>query len=203
MIVELGQGLGIHPCFAQGNDLTDHDLIEQGGHVLSTPLRLDADDRFTGRGITVAFLDSGFYPHPDLTTPVNRILAYHNIAEKDGDHTELDKPNVASWHGMMTSVVAAGNGSLSNGFYRGIAPEAHVVLIKLAKTGRVSEKNIQDGLDWVLAHREEYGREEAVDPMATSDPESPDGRCAHGDGSGVQKYFSTIHAGCHSSGFRT
>jgi serine protease AprX len=135
---------------------TDAAVIEQGGHVLSTPLRLGTDDRFTGRGVTIAFLDSGFYPHPDLTTPTNRILAYHNIAEKDGDRTTLDQPNVASWHGMMTSVVAAGNGSLSNGFYRGIAPEANVVLIKLAKTGRVSEKNIQDGLDWVRAHREQY-----------------------------------------------
>jgi serine protease AprX len=135
----------------------DAAVIEQGGHVLSTPLRLGADDRFTGRGVTIAFLDSGFFPHPDLTTPVNRILAYHNIAEKDGDRTKLDQPNVASWHGMMTSVVAAGNGSLSNGFYRGIAPEANVVLIKLAKTGRISERNIQDGLEWVLAHREQYG----------------------------------------------
>ncbi|MEO6394185.1 MAG: S8 family serine peptidase [Pyrinomonadaceae bacterium] len=151
---------------------TDAAVFEQGGHVLSTPLRLDTDDRFTGRGVTIAFLDSGFYPHADLTTPVNRILAYHNIAEKDGDHTALDKPNVASWHGMMTSVVAAGNGSLSNGFYRGIAPEANVVLIKLAKTGRVSEKNIQDGLEWVLAHREQY-QIKVVNISAGGDFEQP------------------------------
>ncbi|MBA3714680.1 MAG: serine protease, partial [Pyrinomonadaceae bacterium] len=39
---------------------------------------MDADARFTGRGVTIAFLDSGFYAHPDLTTPHNRILAYHN-----------------------------------------------------------------------------------------------------------------------------
>lgn len=151
---------------------TDAAVFEQGGHVLSTPLRLDTDDRFTGRNVTIAFLDSGFYPHADLTTPVNRILAYHNIAEKDGDHTALDKPNVASWHGMMTSVVAAGNGSLSNGFYRGIAPEANVVLVKLAKTGRVSEKNIQDGLEWVLAHRDQY-QIKVVNISAGGDFEQP------------------------------
>jgi serine protease AprX len=57
---------------------------------------------------------------------------------------------------MMTSVVAAGNGTLSNGFYRGLAPEADVVLIKLARTGKISEQNIQDGLEWVLANREKY-----------------------------------------------
>ncbi|HEY0547430.1 MAG TPA: S8 family serine peptidase [Pyrinomonadaceae bacterium] len=136
---------------------SDAAVFEQGGHVLSTPLRLDADDRFTGRGVTIAFLDSGFYAHVDLTTPHSRILAYHSLAASEGDQTTLSTPDVSSWHGMMTSVVAAGNGSLSNGFYRGIAPDANVVLVKLARTGRISEKNIKHGLEWVLAHREEYG----------------------------------------------
>src|SRR6059058_163002 len=67
----------------------DDVIFEQGGHVLSTPLRMDADELFTGRGITIAFLDSGFYPHPDLTKPRNRILAYHNIAATEDDQTSL------------------------------------------------------------------------------------------------------------------
>jgi serine protease AprX len=131
-------------------------LNKDGSHVLSTPLRLDADERFTGNGVTIAFLDSGFYPHVDLTTPENRIIAYRNLTDADGDVSSLLQPDVASWHGMMTSVVAAGNGSLSNGFYRGIAPAANVVLIKLARTGRISDQNIFDGLSWVLKHREVY-----------------------------------------------
>ncbi len=135
---------------------TDAALKKDGSHVLSTPLRLDADDRFMGRGVTIAFLDSGFYPHVDLTTPVNRIVAYRNLLDGDGDLASLFQPDVASWHGMMTSVVAAGNGSLSNGFYRGIAPDADVVLVKLARTGRITDQNIQDGLEWVLENRERY-----------------------------------------------
>jgi serine protease AprX len=131
-------------------------MQKDGSHVLSTPLRLDADDRFTGRGVTIAFLDSGFYPHPDLITPVNRILAYRSLLETDGKSSSLFEPDVASWHGMMTSVVAAGNGSLSNGFYRGIAPDADVVLIKLARTGRITDDNIREGLEWVLENREKY-----------------------------------------------
>jgi serine protease AprX len=131
-------------------------MQKDGSHVLSTPLRLDADDRFTGKDVTIAFLDSGFYPHVDLTTPENRILAYRNLLDADGDVSSLLQPDVASWHGMMTSVVAAGNGSLSNGFYRGIAPDANVVLVKLARTGRISDQNIFDGLTWVLEHREAF-----------------------------------------------
>lgn len=132
---------------------TDSVIFEQGGRVLPTYLRLGADDRFAGRGVTIAFLDSGFYAHPDLSRPRNRILAYHNLA---GDEATLETIDVASWHGMMTSVVAAGNGSLSQGFYRSIAPEASVVLVKLAKSGRISEERINEGLEWVLAHRDMY-----------------------------------------------
>ena len=41
--------------------------------ILPTGLRLDADQRFTGKGVTICFIDSGFYPHPDLTAHKNRI----------------------------------------------------------------------------------------------------------------------------------
>ncbi len=134
----------------------DAAIFAQGGHVLSTPLRLDADDRFTGKGVCIAFLDSGFYAHTDLTTPVNRILAYHSIAAREGDNTLLETTDPSSWHGMMTSVVAAGNGALSNGFYRGIAPESELVLVKIGTSGRIPEINIQRGLEWIIEHRAEF-----------------------------------------------
>jgi serine protease AprX len=117
---------------------------------------MDADESFTGRGVTIAFLDSGFFAHSDLIEPVNRIAAYHSIFEAQDDPTFLQTPDVASWHGMMTSVVAAGNGFLSKGLYRGIAPEARVVLVKIGKTGRIPESNIELGLRWVLANRHKY-----------------------------------------------
>jgi serine protease AprX len=147
-------------------------VFEQGGHVLSTPLRLDAEERFTGRGVTIAFLDSGFYPHPDLTTPHSRILAYHSIVAAEGDKTTLETPDPSSWHGMMTSVVAAGNGGLSHGFYRGIAPDSSVVLVNLAKSGRILEENIERGLKWVMKNREKYGIR-VVNISAGGDEEQP------------------------------
>ncbi|HEX8637424.1 MAG TPA: S8 family serine peptidase [Pyrinomonadaceae bacterium] len=136
--------------------MQDAALKKDGSSVLSTPLRLDAAERFTGKGVCIAFLDSGFYPHVDLTTPNNRIIAYRNLLHEDGDLASLFQPDAASWHGMMTSVVAAGNGGLSNGFYRGIAPDAEVVLVKLARTGRITERNIQQGLEWILEHRAKF-----------------------------------------------
>jgi serine protease AprX len=131
-------------------------VFEQTSFVLPTPLRMNADERFTGRGITIAFLDSGFYAHPDLTKPNNRILLYHNIFDLRQDASSLKSADVASWHGMMTSVVAAGNGFLSHGFYCGIAPDSNLVLVKIGKSGHIPEANIERGLRWVLEQRKEY-----------------------------------------------
>ncbi|MFN2492773.1 MAG: S8 family serine peptidase [Pyrinomonadaceae bacterium] len=131
-------------------------IFEHNDHVLPTPLRMNADERFTGRGVTIAFLDSGFYAHEDLTKPENRIVAYHSIFAAENDRTSLATTDVASWHGMMTSVVAAGNGFLSDGFYRGIAADSKVVLVKIGRTGHIPDEQIECGLEWVLANRKQY-----------------------------------------------
>jgi len=129
-------------------------VFEQGRFVLPTWLRLGAHEQFTGRGVTIAFLDSGFYNHPDLVTPHSRILAFHNVVPR-GTGT-LESVDPASWHGMMTSVVAAGNGALSNGYFRGLAPDCNLVLVKVSRSGHIPEKNIERGLRWVLENRELY-----------------------------------------------
>jgi serine protease AprX len=138
-------------------ETTEQNILPERDQALPVPVRMDADERYTGRGVTIAFLDSGFYAHKDLIEPNNRIVAYHSIFAAEDDPASLQRPDVASWHGMMTSVVAAGNGHLSDGFYRSIAPEANVVLVKIGKTGRIPESNIETGLRWVFANKEKYG----------------------------------------------
>lgn len=132
-------------------------IFHHGGYrILPTPLRVGADERLCGRGVTIAFLDSGFYPHPDLVEPRNRILRYVNVADPHHDESELHIPDNSSWHGMMTSVVAAGNGHLSGGLYRGLACEAELALIKVGSANRIHHENIRRGLEWVVAHAAEY-----------------------------------------------
>jgi serine protease AprX len=58
---------------------------------------------------------------------------------------------------MMTSVVAAGNGYLSNGLYRGLACNANLVLVKVGSAHRILHEDIQHGLEWVIEHRRQYG----------------------------------------------
>ncbi|HXG68781.1 MAG TPA: S8 family serine peptidase [Blastocatellia bacterium] len=128
---------------------------EQKIKVIPTPKRLDAPDELRGRGVTIAFLDSGFYAHPDLTQPRNRILKYVNIVG-NGRQADLTKADVSAWHGMMTSVVAAGNGFLSQGLYRGIASEANLVLVKVGEASRIRHDDITRGIRWVIRNRERY-----------------------------------------------
>src|SRR5687767_14003177 len=76
--------------------------------ILPTPLRLDADPRFTGKGVTICFIDSGFYVHPDLNTRIKAVV------DVTGEQSQPDIAAVtaAQWHGTMTSVVCAGDGFL-------------------------------------------------------------------------------------------
>ncbi len=124
--------------------------------ILPTPLRVGASERYAGRGVTIAFLDSGFYPHPDLIEPRNRIVHYENIIDPEADAEELGRPDVSSWHGMMTSVVATGNGHLSGGVYRGIASEARVVLVKVGSAHRIRHDDIRRGVEWAIENRRRF-----------------------------------------------
>lgn len=137
--------------------------------ALPTPLRLHADPRVLGRGVGIAFVDSGFYPHADLVKPKNRIRAWVDAGspriqalEFTSDETPRwpgwDEAEGWQWHGMMTSTVAAGNGFLSRGLFAGIASEANVVLIQVREAdGHITNESITRALHWLAEHAERLG----------------------------------------------
>jgi serine protease AprX len=119
--------------------------------ILPTLLRVDAHPRFTGKGVTICFVDSGFYLHPDLITYKNRIKNIIDVTNSNGNIHE------AAWHGTMTTVVCAGDGYLSKGLYKGIASDAELVLIKVQNDeGKITTENIAKALEWILEHHKEY-----------------------------------------------
>ena len=148
--------------------------------VLGQDRRLPTYATFDGSGATIAFLDSGYYPHPDfarlptwqgappawqqlseqqwrlLLEPVPmRLVEYVDLTD-DGERIGLGQPSLwdsagDSWHGQMTMAVAAGNGLLSEGRFRGYAPGAGLLPIKIGRGGgRIPEEDILAGLKWLL-----------------------------------------------------
>ena len=127
--------------------------------LLTAPVRVHANPNFSGRGITVAFLDSGFYPHPDLVKPKDRILCYVDATGRVPiEKQNFKQPVVTSWHGLMTSAICAGNGFMSDHLYRGIAGKAELVLVKTgnARGHGIRDRDISRGLTWVLNNRERF-----------------------------------------------
>jgi serine protease AprX len=132
-------------------------FAKAGAPILPTALRLGAVERYKGRGVTIAFLDSGFYAHPDLVEPRDRIVRYVDVTNPRARRQDLDKPDESAWHGMMTSVVACGSGRLSGGLYRGLASEANLVLVKCGTIRRIAHDDIRRGFEWVLKNRKRHG----------------------------------------------
>ncbi|MFT4751639.1 MAG: serine protease AprX [Paraglaciecola sp.] len=125
--------------------------------ILSIPRRLAAHSGYTGKGVTICFIDSGFNLHPDLTQPENRILKVFDVRYPE-QGLSWDPTHPHNWHGSMTSVVGTGNGWLSEGYYKSLAPDAKVVLIKVMdENGSISREAITNALQWVQNNHQEYG----------------------------------------------
>ncbi|GLZ77890.1 serine protease [Actinorhabdospora filicis] len=96
---------------------------------------------YTGKGVTVAVLDSGYDPtHPDL--------AGHVTAAKDFTGTS---PEAIDGHGHGTHVAStvAGSGAASGGKYKGVAPDAKLLIAKVcSNAGECADSDIIAGLQW-------------------------------------------------------
>lgn len=160
---DISQGV----CTACLNDLQEHlqskllhvhEKEHDGFAVLPTPLRMQAHPEYRGKGVTICLIDSDFYIHPDLELPTNRIKKVIDITQPSRSFGHFLQPNSTAWHGTMTAVACAGSGYLSNGWYRGIASETALVLLKVANDrGAIAGESIAQALEWVCAHHEQYG----------------------------------------------
>lgn len=105
--------------------------------------------QYTGRGVTIAVLDTGIHPHPDLG---GRIAGFMDFVE--GKSSPYDD----NGHGTHVAGCAAGSGERSAGQYCGPAPGSSLVGVKvLNKVGSGTMSTILAGLNWVLQNRDRYG----------------------------------------------
>jgi serine protease AprX len=103
----------------------------------------------TGRGVTIAALDTGIDNLPDFA---GRLIG-------GVDLTGANNPFQDSYgHGTFVAGLIAGNGASSQGQYPGEAPGANLVSVKVAgASGTTDLVNLILGLQWAVDHRGTYG----------------------------------------------
>ncbi len=114
----------------------------------------------SGKGVTVAFIDSGVYPHPDLTRPRNRIIAFKDFIR------DLEAPY--DDHGHGTACIGAGFGAAMDGRFRAFAYDANIVCAKAFDSlGNGFYSDILAAMQWIVANKEKYAVKILVLPFGT------------------------------------
>lgn len=98
------------------------------------------DQGYKGKGQTVAVIDSGMFPHPDLK---NRLTVWKDFSE--------DKPKPVDPFGHSTNVegIIVGDGTKSGGKVMGVAPEANLASLRIGSVGDAIK-----ALQWVIDNKD-------------------------------------------------
>ncbi|MEE1342232.1 MAG: S8 family peptidase [Lachnospiraceae bacterium] len=106
---------------------------------------------FTGKGIGVAVMDTGIVAHKDFTLPTNRLKAFHDFVNQEENLYD------DNGHGTHVAGIIGGNGYASQGLYCGLAPQCHIIALKvLTKNGNGTVSSVLEAVDWIIKHKERY-----------------------------------------------
>ncbi|KKI91683.1 serine protease [Bacillus sp. SA1-12] len=133
----------------------------------------------TGKGVTIAIIDTGIYSHNDLQ---GRIIDFVDFIN------QKTEPYDDNGHGTHCAGVAAGNGAASlEKKYMGPAPEANVIGVKvLNKLGSGSLETVMKGIDWCIKYNEDTNNTSKIDIISMSLGSSPEAHDREDDDPMVQ-----------------
>ena len=94
---------------------------------------------YNGSGVRVAVLDTGIYEHPDLN-----IVASRNFVSGESSFDVFDYYG----HGTHVGGIIGGNGSSSNGIYRGVAPGVSLINAKSGGLSGLEEGDVISAIEW-------------------------------------------------------
>jgi serine protease AprX len=105
-----------------------------------------------GYGVGVAVIDSGLAASPEFG---DRIDAFYDFTDNGGNAT-LPKDDYG--HGTHVAGLIAGNGNLSGQRYRGVAPKARLIVLKvLDANGAGITSNVIAAIEFVTKHKDRLG----------------------------------------------
>lgn len=105
--------------------------------------------RYTGKGIGVAVLDTGIYPHVDFS---GRIWAFRDFIS--GRRAPYDDNS----HGTHVSGIIGGDGTGSGGRITGIAPGCGLIVLKvLDHMGNGRKEDVLKACAWISENKIRYG----------------------------------------------
>ncbi|MEQ8155886.1 MAG: S8 family serine peptidase [Clostridiaceae bacterium] len=102
-------------------------------------------NKATGKGIGIAVIDTGVYPHPYLS---GRIIAFKDFV--NDKITTYDD----NGHGTLVALDVASDGA----FYKGAAPGANIIGVKvLNRFGSCNLSTVIEGIQWCINNKDLYG----------------------------------------------
>ncbi len=114
-----------------------------------------------GSGIVIAILDTGIdKSHPDLDdlddnplTNDPKVIGEVSFIDFNGDGVVDEDPMDYNGHGTHCASIAAGTGAASNGKFKGVAPGAYLLNVKvLSASGVGYDSWIISGIEWAVEH---------------------------------------------------
>lgn len=124
-------------------------LLDTASSTVNAPMGWSHEN--TGEKAGIAIIDTGVHPHPDLMKPNSRIIAFKDFVKGK------TKPYDDNGHGTHCAGCAAGNGYSSEGKYKGPAPGAKIVGVKvLGKTGSGNLSDVIAAMEWCIANQQTY-----------------------------------------------
>ncbi|MGP3982608.1 S8 family serine peptidase [Streptomyces sp. KR80] len=117
---------------------------------------------FTGKGVKVAVLDGGYdRTHPDLE---GRVTAAKDFT---GD---ADGPKDEHGHGTHVAGTVAGTGKAAGGAYKGVAPDAELLVGRVCGTEECPESAVIAGMEWAAGQARIVNMSLGSDPSDGTDP---------------------------------